>query len=251
MSRVGLRPRHSDRDPSCRDILRSPSRVDVNVLRCVSSAAQSDARAAGEWLMLGARFCPTMQNWALSPTQNTSRQHDVTPIFGGSSLKALELARKRDVFTAGVCDWSRTRTTSRGVTVPKEKLEIFKSRTGCLSTWQSDRSYQVEKLECSPTSPKSSSGWGINPRPRKGFLAHPRSRYYSPCSVSHGYSTVPSFDQQTRLLESGTGLHPRVSNLTTQQTSNPSSAERSSGLFIFPKLLTVSNPPCALFSQTK
>lgn len=122
MTRVGLRPRHRDLGPSFRAIFRSPSRVDVNVLRLVSSTAQS---AANEAVLLGAaalmalRLGLAMQKRALLLTQNTSRQQAVTPRLGGRLLNAVGFAegivagRKEE---AG-CDWRRTRTTSRGVTV--------------------------------------------------------------------------------------------------------------------------------------
>ena len=56
--------------------------MDVKVLRCVSSTAQSAVVAVA--LLLA------MQNSALSPTQKTSRQHAVTPKSGGSCLNDVE-----------------------------------------------------------------------------------------------------------------------------------------------------------------
>jgi hypothetical protein len=61
-----------------------------------------------------------MQNWALSPNQNTSRQQAVTPRSGGNRLKEAVYAEKFGAAADGEerpCDCSRTRTTSRGVTV--------------------------------------------------------------------------------------------------------------------------------------
>src|SRR5271156_3654273 len=88
ISRVGLKPRHSVKKPSFRAIFLSPSKVELNVLRCVSSTAQSAmAVAAGT-----APFPLAKQNCALSPTQNTSRQHAVIPRSGGSFLNELEYA---------------------------------------------------------------------------------------------------------------------------------------------------------------
>ena len=122
MTRVGLRPRHRDRGPSLRAILRRPSRVEVNVLRLVSSTAHSaddEAALLGAAAPMAVRLGPAMQKRALLLTQNTSRQQAVTPRFGGRLLNVVVLGegvvvgRKEE----GGCDWRRTRTTSRGVTV--------------------------------------------------------------------------------------------------------------------------------------
>lgn len=122
MTRVGLRPRHRDLGPSLRAIFRRPSRVEVKVLRLVSSTAHS---VADEAALLGAaapmalRLGPAMQKRALLLIQNTSRQQAVTPRFGGRLLNVLGRGEGVDVVRKeeGGCDWRRTRTTSSGVTV--------------------------------------------------------------------------------------------------------------------------------------
>lgn len=122
MTRVGLRPRHRELRPSLRAILRRPSSVEVNVLRLVSSTAQSAAEGPallGAAALMLLRLGSAMQKRALLLTQNTSRQQAVTPRFGGRLLnvgglgEGVVVGRKED---AG-CDCRRTRTTSRGVTV--------------------------------------------------------------------------------------------------------------------------------------
>lgn len=47
--KVGERPLHNVKIPSFRAIFLKPSRVELKVLRCVSSAAQSEAVACAEW----------------------------------------------------------------------------------------------------------------------------------------------------------------------------------------------------------
>lgn len=122
MSNVGLRPRHSELTPSFLAILRNPSRVELNVLRCVSSTAHSDAAVAAEAASILVPVELIMQNWALLLTQKTSRQQAVTPRFGGRLLNEVGVEEAAKERTAerdeGVgCDCRRTRTTSRGVTV--------------------------------------------------------------------------------------------------------------------------------------
>ena len=64
------------------------------------------------------RLGPAMQNRALLLTQKTSRQHAVTPRFGGRLVnvegfeESVAVGRKEE----GGWDCRRTRTTSRGVT---------------------------------------------------------------------------------------------------------------------------------------
>lgn len=93
MARVGESPRQSDVGPSFRAILRRPSRVELKVLRRVSSTAQSAAWAGSEE-MEGLRVVTVaeeerlpgfvaMQNGEVLLTQKTSRQQAVTPRFRG------------------------------------------------------------------------------------------------------------------------------------------------------------------------
>ncbi len=100
--------------------------MEVNVLRRVSSTAQSAAPADGEeregfnvaTVAEDERFSglTAMQKGEVLFTQKTSRQQAVTPRFGGRFMKEEEEE------TFGIdgggfgWDWRRTRTTSRGVT---------------------------------------------------------------------------------------------------------------------------------------
>ena len=123
---VGVRPRQREVSPSLRAIFRRPSSVDVIVLRRVSSTAQSVVERGERCEMLEVAG-DAMQNWALLFTQNTSLQHAVTPRFGGrfekeagegdADLEAAAAARMPDEVEELGWDWSRTRTTSRGVTI--------------------------------------------------------------------------------------------------------------------------------------
>lgn len=134
MTGVGERPRHRAAGPSLLATLRRPSRVEVNVLLRVSSTAQSaaavfegDTRAELRLVDVEADPEPgvaklgvaAIQKGEVLFTQKTSRQQAVTPRFGGRFAK---LAREAEGFGGG-CDWSLTRTTSRGVTA-KELLAI-------------------------------------------------------------------------------------------------------------------------------
>ena len=119
MTIVGLSPRHKVVRPSLRAILRRPSSVVVNVLRCDSSIAHSELAVAA--LLIGPALAPATQNDALLLTQKTSRQHAVTPRFGGRLLndgrEEFEKVCSPAEGDGFCCDWRRTRTTSRGVTV--------------------------------------------------------------------------------------------------------------------------------------
>ena len=94
MTRVGERPRQREVTPSLRAILRRPSRVEVNVLRRVSSTAQSavaeederDVFKAGE-ISEPAEEALARQKREVLLTQNTSRQQAVTPRLGGRFVK--------------------------------------------------------------------------------------------------------------------------------------------------------------------
>lgn len=114
ITKVGDNPRHKEVTPSLRAIFRSPSNVELYDRFCVSSTAHSAPIAP----ILGA----AMQYSTLFVAKKTSLQHAVTPRFGGSVLKdcgedaaSLEIVESGDGVEG--CDCSRTRTTSRGVTV--------------------------------------------------------------------------------------------------------------------------------------
>ena len=132
MSRVGESPRQRLAVPSYLAIFTSPSQVPVKLRRDVSSIAQASAKAVdvefeGE----------AMQNSALFGFQNTSRQQAVTPVSVGRRAQVdwncggTSLCARRDVsgifvgvvgavdVPEGCVGWdcSRTRTTSRGVTI--------------------------------------------------------------------------------------------------------------------------------------
>lgn len=112
MRSVGDKPRQRDGKPSFRAILRRPSSVEVNVLRRVSSTAQSAAEVPGAFVREGE---VAMQYGEALFTQKTSRQHEVTPMFGGRFVNEGGRVEGRGMGGVG-CDWRRTRTTSRGVT---------------------------------------------------------------------------------------------------------------------------------------
>lgn len=86
MTRVGDSPRHSELIPSLRAIFRSPSTVDVKVLRRVSSTAQSVTETEEEMMVEGESAA--MQTEGVLLTQKTSRQQAVTPRFGGRLTNA-------------------------------------------------------------------------------------------------------------------------------------------------------------------
>jgi hypothetical protein len=86
IANVGVNPRHNVVGPSFRAIFLMPSNVELNVLRCVSSTAQSAA------IPSLAVPLPAKQKSPLFPTKKTSLQHAVTPRFGGSSLKSFKFA---------------------------------------------------------------------------------------------------------------------------------------------------------------
>ena len=97
MTRVGERPRHREVGPSCRAILRSPSKVEVKFRRRVSSTAQSAAEDDVDDIdgLRVARVAveeglPAMQIGEVLLTQKTSRQQAVTPIFEGRFAKFEE-----------------------------------------------------------------------------------------------------------------------------------------------------------------
>lgn len=91
ITRVGDSPRHSELIPSLRAIFRSPSNVEVKVLRRVSSIAQSAAEAGDEMMAVLATAegdSAAMQTEEVLLTQKTSRQQAVTPRFGGRLANA-------------------------------------------------------------------------------------------------------------------------------------------------------------------
>ena len=98
--------------------------MEVKIRREVSSAAQGRERElvweraerVGGW---GVEVV-AMQKLALLFTQKTSRQQEETPRFGGRLLNARVFA----VEDSTGWDWSRTRTTSRGVTMLKVLVKI-------------------------------------------------------------------------------------------------------------------------------
>lgn len=100
--------------------------MELKVLRLVSSTAQSAAGVDEEErdglsvAMVAAeeRFAGlvAMQKGEVLFTQKTSRQQDVTPRFGGRLANFGDVFGREELDELG-CDWRRTRTTSRGVTI--------------------------------------------------------------------------------------------------------------------------------------
>jgi hypothetical protein len=82
MTSVGLSPRHNVLGPSFRAIFRNPSKVDVNVFCCASSAAHAATDLfVAPWVNDTAG--DATQYGVLFDTQKTSRQHDDIPRLGG------------------------------------------------------------------------------------------------------------------------------------------------------------------------
>lgn len=107
MTRVGERPRQREPSPSFRAIFRNPSNVELNVFWRVSSIAQSamgkeaeEEDPCGKAAILGTEFSAAMQKEEVLLTQKTSRQHAVTPRFGGSFPKGEEDGKIRDILAA-------------------------------------------------------------------------------------------------------------------------------------------------------
>ena len=111
ITRVGESPLQRDVRPSLRAILRRPSRVEVKFLRRVSSTAQSAAEAMDEEgdgeddgaKVLRAEGGATIQYGEALLTQKTSRQHAVTPRFGGRFEKDVGRLYDRERVGLG-CD---------------------------------------------------------------------------------------------------------------------------------------------------
>jgi len=82
MTNVGDSPRHKVVIPSFRAIFRSPSKVELNDRLCVSSTAHS----APTDLLISPILGAAMQYSAVLVAKKTSRQHAVTPKFGGRVL---------------------------------------------------------------------------------------------------------------------------------------------------------------------
>lgn len=129
ITRVGDKPRHSDRVPSFLAIFRKPSNVELKDFCREASAAQlaADVSAAVEEdvaiegfnavNVVGKEFEElATQNGDVLVTQKTSRQQAVTPRLEGRFLKAGESFKGSEYDFGEFCDWRRTRTTSRGVT---------------------------------------------------------------------------------------------------------------------------------------
>jgi hypothetical protein len=126
MTRVGDNPLHNVRSPSFCAIFRNPSHVLLIVLRSTSSTAH--AIVAG---LSGAMVGPATQKGALLFIQKTSLQHAEMPRLGCKSRNCDRFAPLKtrgcddeaegdaceDEAEGVPCDCSRTRTTSRGVTV--------------------------------------------------------------------------------------------------------------------------------------
>lgn len=105
MTRVGESPRHSELIPSLRAIFRSPSNVEVKVLRRVSSTAQSaaeDGEMAG--VLMAAEGEPAAMQTEVLLTQKTSRQHAVTPMFGGRLVNAEACVTREGIKDELGCD---------------------------------------------------------------------------------------------------------------------------------------------------
>ena len=106
MTRVGESPRHSELTPSLRAIFRSPSNVEVKVLRRVSSTAQSAAELEGEMtgVLMAAVGEPAAMQTEVLLTQKTSRQHAVTPRFGGRLANAEACETREGIKDELGCD---------------------------------------------------------------------------------------------------------------------------------------------------
>lgn len=144
MTRVGDNPRHKVVIPSFRAIFRSPSKVELNVRFCVSSTTHSALASA----FTSPTFDSAMQYSAVLFAKKTSRQHAVTPRFAGIGLKDWRVfATTRGGGRTG-CDWRRTRTTSRGVTVIRRLARFY---------GQGEMTYPEVKLTSSRTWQISSS----------------------------------------------------------------------------------------------
>lgn len=108
ITKVGERPRQRELSPSFRAIFRNPSNVELNVLWRVPSTAQSaigiDAAEDGceKAAVAGTEFSATMQTEEVLLTQKTSRQHAVTPRFGGKFSKVEYEGRIRETFAAAL-----------------------------------------------------------------------------------------------------------------------------------------------------
>lgn len=87
MTSVGDSPRHKVVTPSLREIFLNASKVELNVRLCVSSTAQSSAAAEFAFLIVPISG-PATQYSMLLPIKKTSRQHAVTPRFGGGDANA-------------------------------------------------------------------------------------------------------------------------------------------------------------------
>ena len=87
MTRVGERPRHSVVKPSCRAIFLKPSSVELKVLRCTCSTAQSAETAAP----VAEGPTGATQPSTLLFMKNTSLQHAVTPRLEGRKAFGLEI----------------------------------------------------------------------------------------------------------------------------------------------------------------
>ena len=93
IARVGERPRHRDERPSCREIFRKPSRVEVKVLWRAVSTTQSAAVPEADELegdierlravLVAEGEALAIQKGEVLLTQKTSLQQAVTPMFGG------------------------------------------------------------------------------------------------------------------------------------------------------------------------
>src|SRR5580692_7848426 len=88
ITRVGDNPRHKVVIPSLRAIFRSPSKVEVNARLCVSSTAHSAPLTTAVPFPNPLYLVPATQYSAWLFMKNTSRQHAVTPRFGGRVVNA-------------------------------------------------------------------------------------------------------------------------------------------------------------------
>jgi len=94
---VGESPRHRLVNPSFRAILRRPSIVELKVFFCVSSTTHAPP-------LMSPIFGAAIQISAPFDAKKTSRQHDVTPRFGGSVLKGRgEDAASFEIVVSGDC----------------------------------------------------------------------------------------------------------------------------------------------------
>lgn len=101
MARVGDKPLQSVVNPSFRAIFRMPSNVELNVLLWVSSTAHPTPATSPT---LGA----AIQNSPLLLAKKTSRQHAVTPRFGGNVLNVWGDVASLDKLVRGegdCCGW--------------------------------------------------------------------------------------------------------------------------------------------------